>query len=130
MSVPNQPYPRQPYPYARSPRVRRPHPWPLRLTLLTFSGAILLVFVLIILVAGYEFVHQDEIYPGVSTVLGVDLAGMHRQEAIAALSHRFTYADNATFTFRYGDQSWEFTAAELGVAAELSRLEKEAQPLG
>ena len=100
MSVPNQPYPRQPYPYARAPRVRRPNPWPLRLTLLTFSGAILLVFVLMILVAGYEFVHQDEIYPGVSTVLGVNLAGMHRQEAITALSNRFTYADDATFTFR------------------------------
>jgi vancomycin resistance protein YoaR len=118
MSVPNQPYPRQPYPYARTPRVRRPNPWPLRLTLLTFSGAILLVFVLMILVAGYEFVHQDEIYPGVSTVLGVDLAGMHRQEAITALSDRFTYADDATFTFRYGERSWKFTAAELGVALD------------
>ena len=119
MSVPNQPYPRQPYPYAHAPRTRRPNPWPLRLTLLTFSGAILLMFVLMILVAGYEFVHQDEIFPGVSTVLGVDLAGMHRQEAIAALSDQFTYADNATFTFRYGEQTWEFTAAELGVALDV-----------
>jgi vancomycin resistance protein YoaR len=118
MSVPNQPYPRQSYPYARAPRARRPNPWPLRLTLLTFSGAILLVFVLMILVAGYEFVRQDEIYPGVSTVLGVDLAGMHRQEAIAALSDRFTYANDATFTFRYGERSWKFTAAELGVALD------------
>jgi vancomycin resistance protein YoaR len=118
MSVPNQPYPRQRqmYPYARQPR--RPNPWPLRLTLLTFSGAILLVFVLMILVAGHEFVHQDEIYPGVSTVLGVDLAGMHRQEAIAALSDRFTYADDAIFTFRYGERSWAFTAAELGVTLD------------
>jgi vancomycin resistance protein YoaR len=117
----SQPYPPQMYPYARAPRSRprRPNPWPLRIMLLTFSGAILLIFVIMILVAGYEFVHQDEIYPGVSTVLGVDLAGMHRQEAIAALSKRFDYADDATFTFHYGDQSWEFTAAELGVALDV-----------
>lgn len=115
MSVPNQPYPRQPYYYG----AQRAHPWPLRLTLLTISGAILLVFVMLILVAGYEFVHQDEIYPGVSTVFGVNLAGMTRQEAVAALSERFAYADQATFTFRYGDQSWQYTAAELGVALDV-----------
>jgi vancomycin resistance protein YoaR len=115
MSVPNQPYPQQPYYYG----AQRAHPWPLRLTLLTISGAILLVFVMMILVAGYEFVHQDEIYPGVSTVFGVNLAGMTRQEAVAALSDRFAYADQATFTFRYGDQSWQYTAAELGVALDV-----------
>jgi hypothetical protein len=119
MNAPNQPYPRQPYPYARAPRPRRVNPWPLRLTLLSFAGVILLFFVMMILVAGYEFVHQDEIYPGVSTVLGVNLAGMNRQEAIAALSDRFAYADEATFTFRYGDRTWEFTAAELGVALDV-----------
>jgi vancomycin resistance protein YoaR len=119
MSAPNQPYPRQPYPYARAPRPRRARPWPLRLTLLFFAGVILLFFVMMILVAGYEFVHQDEIYPGVSTVLGVDLAGMNRQEAIATLSDRFAYADQATFTFHYGDRSWKFTAAELGVSLDV-----------
>jgi vancomycin resistance protein YoaR len=103
------------YPYA----ARRSHPWPLRLMLLTISGVFLLIFVLIILVAGYEFVHRDEIYPGVSTIFGVNLAGMDRQAAIAALSDRFTYADEATVTFRYGEQSWQFTAAELGVALDV-----------
>ncbi len=115
MSTPNLPYPRQPsasYPYA--PR-RHANPWGLRLFLLTITGTLLLFFVLAIIVAGYEFVHQDEIYPGVSSVLGVDLTGMSRQEAIAALSKQFTYADNATFVFRYGDAQWEYTAADLGV---------------
>ena len=111
------------YPYLSrrgAPR-RRPSPWPLRLFLLTLAGATLLVFLLMIIVAGYEFLHQDEIYPGVSTVLGVDLAGMSRQEAAAALETRFTYPDDAVFVLRYGGRSWEFTARELGV-----RLDAEA----
>src|SRR5690606_9415003 len=94
MSAPNVPYPRYPAParMARPPR-RHMNPWVIRLALLGVTGLILLFFTLLVLVSGYQFVHQDEIYPGVSTVLDVDLAGMTRQEAIAALSERFTYAD-------------------------------------
>ncbi len=105
------------YPYRRQRFApsRRPNPWPLRLFWLTLSGAALLFFLLMIMVAGYEFLHQDEIYPGVSTVLGVNLAGMTRQEAISALEARFTYPDEAVFVFRYGGRNWEFTARELGV---------------
>jgi hypothetical protein len=36
---------------------------------------------------------------------------MTRQEAIAALSDRFTYADEATFTLRYEGRTWDFSAA-------------------
>ncbi len=104
-----------PYPRRRVSSVRRANPWPLRLFLLTSTGAVLLFFVLMIVVAGYEFLHQDEIYPGVSTVFGVDLAGMTRQEAIVALETRFTYPDDARFVFRYEGRHWEFTARELGV---------------
>jgi vancomycin resistance protein YoaR len=95
------------------------NPWALRLTLLFFFGLVLLVLVMMIVLTGYEFLHEDEIYPGVSTVLDMDLAGMTRQEAAAALSDRFTYPDEAVFTFRYGDQSWQFTAGELGVQLDI-----------
>ena len=119
MSAPNLPYSRQPrYPYA--PTQQRLNPWLLRLLLLFFSGVLLLVFVMMMLVAGYEFLHQGEIYPGVSTVFGVDLAGMSRQEAMAALSERFVYADDAVFVFRYGDQTWQFTARDLGVELDVA----------
>ncbi|HVO68889.1 MAG TPA: VanW family protein [Aggregatilineaceae bacterium] len=124
MNAPNLPYRRQPSPYSQPPATtyqQRLNPWVVRLTLLFLSGLILLFFVLMIMVAGYEFLHRDEINPGVSTILDLNLAGMSRQEAIAALSNQFTYADQATFAFRYGDQSWEFTASELGVS-----LDKEA----
>ncbi len=110
-------YPRQvPQPYYRR-RHRQQHlnPWILRLVLLTLTGAVLLAFIFVIIITGYEFLHQDQIYPGVSTIFGLDITGMTRQEAIAALSKQFTYDERATFVFRYGDQAWEFTAGELGV---------------
>lgn len=129
MSAPNISYSR-PSRYFHAPVQRRVNPWFLRLTLLTITGVLLLFFVLVILVMGYEFVHQGEIYPGVSTVFGVDLAGMSRQEAIAALSDRFTYAQDATFTFRYGEQTWQFTAEELGVMLDVEATVEAAYQAG
>jgi len=102
------------------------NPWVIRLALLGVTGLILLFFTLLVLVSGYQFVHQDEIYPGVSTVLDVDLAGMTRQEVIAALSERFTYADEATFVFRHGEQTWDYSAADLGVSLDVQATVDEA----
>lgn len=127
MSTPNVSYPRR-YPYA--PQQRRTNPWILRLTLLTISGVLLLIFIVMILVMGYEYLHQGEIYPGVSTVFGVNLAGMSRQEAVVALEDRFTYGADATFTFRYGDQSWTYTAGELGVALDIEATVDAAYEIG
>ena len=91
------------------------NPWILRLILLGSTGVMLLVFSLVALVAGYQFMTQDQIYPGVSPVYGSEIAGMTRQEAIIALSERSDYGDLAVFTFQYGEQRWEFSGAELGV---------------
>ncbi|NLX11007.1 MAG: hypothetical protein GXY36_15260 [Chloroflexi bacterium] len=118
MSAPNVPYSRQPSPYLRA-QSRRLNPWVIRLPLLIVSGVILLGLVLIILVSGYQIAHQDEILPGVSTVYDLNLAGMTRDEAITALAQRFAYADEATFTFRYGDQEWTLSAGDLGVALDV-----------
>jgi len=117
MTVPSRPYPHPSYRPASGSR--QVNPWTVRLPILMLTGMILLVLVLAILVAGYEFLHRDEIYPGVSTVLGVNIAGMTRQEAIAALEKQSTYADEAVFTFQYGEQSWDFKASELGVSFDV-----------
>ncbi len=131
MSAPNVPYPRYPAPsrLARPPR-QQANPWVIRLALLSVTGLILLFFVMLVLISGYQFLHQDEIYPGVSTVLDVNLAGLTRQEAIAALSERFTYADEATFVFRYGEQTWEHSAADLGVTLDVQATVDEAFEAG
>ena len=120
MSAPHLPYSHPPYPYPHRRPARAPvNPWVPRLILLSLTGIVLVFFALVLVVTGYQFVHHNEIYPGVSTVLGVNLSGMTRQEAVHALTNRFTYADSATFTFTYGDQRWEYTAGELGVALDV-----------
>ncbi|MCL4239055.1 MAG: VanW family protein [Anaerolineae bacterium] len=128
MSAPNLPY-SHPRPYARP--VRPPlNPWVTRLFMLTLTGVVLLLCVLAILVSGYQFLHRDQIHPGVSTVMGVDLAGMTRQEAIQALAGRFAYADSATFTFHYGSQTWQYSAAQLGVALDIEATVDAAYRVG
>ncbi len=126
MTAPNLPYS---YRHAPLPQ-RRMNPWVLRIPLLAIAGTLLLIFLLMIMVAGYEFLHQDEIYPGVSTVFGLDLSGMTRQEAITALERQFAYPDEATFTFQYGEQRWDFTARELGVQLDTGATVDAAYTVG
>ena len=135
MSSPNVPFHRQLPPgaspsYSRKRFDQHLNPWIIRLPLLAFAGIFLLFFVLTILVAGYQFAHEDEIYPGVSTVFGLNLAGMTRQEAVVALDEQFTYPQDATFTFRYGGQSWTYSAAELGVALDVAATVNAAYDAG
>ncbi|MFP4323504.1 MAG: VanW family protein [Anaerolineales bacterium] len=91
------------------------NPWPLRLLLLSLAGAVLLLSMVVALVAGYQFMTQDQIYPGVSSIYGVDVAGMTRAEAVAALSAQESYAQQAQFTFTYADEQWVFSGEELGI---------------
>ncbi len=122
MSSSNIPYPHRPNPYRppyAAPRRRSVNPWLIRLPILAVFGVILFVLVMVMLVAGYQILHRDEIYPGVSTVFDVDLAGMTREEAAAALAQGFSYDEQAVFTFRYGDQVWQYSAGELGVALDV-----------
>ena len=99
----------------RPEQVEEGNPWVLRIILLGSTGVMLLIFSLVALVAGYQFMTQDQIYPGVSPVYGSDISGMTRQEAMIALSEQADYGDQALFTFQYGEQRWEFSGSELGV---------------
>jgi len=131
MSAPHVPYPQPAYRSRRSVRQQRPpNPWLLRVPLLVTFGLILLALVLVILLAGYQFAYRDQILPGVSTVFDLDLAGMTRDEAIVALERRFTYDDEATFTFRYGDQEWTMTGGELGVSFDAAETVNAAYAVG
>jgi vancomycin resistance protein YoaR len=90
------------------------NPWLIRVPVLLFSGAVLLFMLLILLVALFQIGFRDRVMPGVSAY-NVDLTGMTRDQARAALETQFTYADRAVFTFRDGDRFWQATARELGV---------------
>jgi vancomycin resistance protein YoaR len=94
------------------------------------SGVLLFIFVMVGALAGYQFIYQDKIYPGVSSVYGVNLAGMTQNEARTALAERFTYDEEARFIFYYEGQTWEFTAAELGVSFDVEATVNAAYAVG
>src|SRR5215831_3379348 len=116
--VPNSPMPRQqpmqpmqpPQPAKQSSGV---WPWLIRLPMLGVTAMLLLVFLAVLGVAVHQLQYDGLIYPGVSA-FGVKLAGMTKQQAMAALSSRFTYGSDAVFTFRDGTKSWQLSARDLG----------------
>src|SRR5690606_21639916 len=95
------------------------NPWVLRVLLLGITGVILFFFAVVALLAGYQFMIQGQIHTGVSPIYGVDVAGMTEQEAIFALREQPSYENDATFTFRYGAQEWQYDAANLGIAFDV-----------
>lgn len=52
--------------------------------------------------------------PGVRMV-GIDLGGVNRNEAVALLSQQLSYPLTGRVTLSYGDRNWTFTPAELGL---------------
>ena len=89
-------------------------PWFIRLPLLVLSGVILLMLILTIFLGLFQWRFHDRIVPGVSA-FGSDLAGMTPEEAHAMLASKFTYDEDAVFTFRDGESFWQLTAGELDV---------------
>ncbi|MFN8421054.1 MAG: VanW family protein [Anaerolineae bacterium] len=104
-------------------------PWLIRLPLLGAAALILFVFVIAIFVAFHQLQYTDTIFPGVSAY-GIDLSGMTRSEAMAALSARYTYGTDAVFTFRDGGKAWQKTAADLGVSFDPVKTVDEAMAVG
>ncbi len=100
------------------PRTRPPEntesPWAARVLILALLGAALFVMAIVALLIGFQASYADRIMPGVSA-FGVPLGGMTQDEAARVLADKFTFDENAVFTFRYGDQFWQMTAGELGV---------------
>lgn len=107
-----------------------PNPWMLRLPMLIGAGLVLFFFMMVAGFAGYQVMYQDKIYPGVSSVYGVNLSGMTRQEARAALAEKYTYGDDATFVFHYEDETWEYSAEQLGVSFDIDATINDAYTVG
>jgi len=102
-----------------APRTRPPEnldtPWAARVLILALFGAALFVMALAALLMGFQAAYAERIMPGVSA-FGVPLGGMTKDEAARVLADKFTFDDNAVFTFRYdNNQFWQFTAGQLGV---------------
>ena len=93
------------------------NPWLVRIPLLVILGGMLTVTTLIVVFVLFQLSVAGRIAPGVSAY-GIELGGLTQAEAAAALQNAFAYADDTVFTFRYEDEFWQFTAAELGVSLD------------
>lgn len=109
----------------------RSNPWLIRLPLLVVTGSILLVLLLSALLAAYQFYIGNRIVPGVSSY-GLDLGGMTMAAAQDALESRFTYDDQAMFTFRnpVDGRFWQFSARDLGVSFDAEATVNQAYAAG
>jgi vancomycin resistance protein YoaR len=74
----------------------------------------------ILLLVGYESAYTDKVYPGVS-VMGMNMAGMGRAEAEAALNQRFNQLYRQGLTLRLADRTWPVTREEIGLRFDVSR---------
>jgi vancomycin resistance protein YoaR len=105
------------------------NPWLVRVPILFLSGGVLLVLVLTIGVGLFQINYANKIIPGVSAY-GIDLSGMTVEAARQALENSFTYDEDAVFTLRDGDQFWQRSAGELGVAFDAQATAVEAFAIG
>jgi vancomycin resistance protein YoaR len=105
-----------------SPRNPNPepefNPWLVRLPLLLVTGGVLLVGTLAALIIAFQMRYSNLVMPGVASS-GVALGGLTRDEARAALVNSFRYDDQVIFTFRYGDQFWQYSTADLGIGFDV-----------
>jgi vancomycin resistance protein YoaR len=95
------------------------------------TALVVFTLVLAVNVAAYQSQHNNRIYTGVS-VMGVDLSGLTADEARAALAEAFAYSQDelVTFTDPTSQQSWTRSAADLGVAPDLTGMVAAAYDVG
>ncbi len=116
-------------PYERSTRRSALLAWLIRIPLLGATAIIMLFLLAALYLALHQLQFSQLIYPGVSA-FGTDLSGLTPQQAAAALAARFTYGENAVFTFRDGERFWQRTAAELGVTYDPQKTVEAAYQIG
>lgn len=64
---------------------------------------------------------RGKIYPGVH-VLGIDVSGMTPEEGETTLRARLRDFEQHALTFVFGDQSWDATLADLGMAVDYTSI--------
>lgn len=117
-----------------APRVRQPelaplNPWPVRLLLLALWSGTLLVAALAVIAIAATRMYAGTILPGVSA-LGIPLGGLTESEAADLLRQRLSFGQGTTFTFRDGEKTWQFTAAELGLSLDADAAARDAMTAG
>lgn len=95
----------------------------LPISLLIFSGMLALLLV------GFEIVHVDRIYPGV-TVQNQDLSGLSLEEAQSLLAKAVTYTYEGKINLSYGEKTWQAHPIDFGYLIDPSFSAREAYAHG
>ncbi len=101
----------------------------LRLAVLTFLGLCLLAPLLAFALLAAQTSLAERIVPGVQ-VAGIDVGGMTRAQASAALAEQYQSLETTRYTFVDGGQAWTATAAELGLSFPAATLVENAFAIG
>lgn len=100
-----------------------------RLARMTWVGSIAFVALLIAVVVGFQYAERDQIRSGV-TAFGVDLGGMSRDEARAALVEATSERASQPITLVDGTQTWQITEHDLGLRFDIDGALDEAFSTG
>ncbi|MEW6552721.1 MAG: L,D-transpeptidase/peptidoglycan binding protein [Actinomycetota bacterium] len=93
-------------------------------------GTVVLFFILASSVMVYaDSRHRGEMFPN-TMVLGVDVTGMTREEAIAAVNEQAVQPMMMPFTLSFRDSQWSLNPAELGLQVDVEALVDQAYDAG
>jgi vancomycin resistance protein YoaR len=92
------------------------------------SGALTFI-ALATIISAYQIAIAGSIVPGVSAN-GIGLGGLTVPEAAERLDTAFTYDDDTVITFRFEDDFWQATAAELGLQFDAETTARNAFAAG
>jgi vancomycin resistance protein YoaR len=109
--------------------LRRTIYWITQLAILMAYVLAINVLVASLAVLVYEWRYQHSIYPGV-TVLDLDLGGLGLREATALLDYHFNPYQGEQLTLRYGQQSWQASASDLGANLDAAATAVSAYAVG
>jgi len=115
----------KPYPSPRAPWLVRL----LRLAILAFMGLSLLALLLAAGALAFQIAIQDRVVPGVK-VADIDIGGLTRAEAVAALMAGYQDVEAQRYIFRVGERSWTATAGEIGLSFPAEDLVERAYSIG
>ncbi|NWG07849.1 MAG: VanW family protein [Chloroflexi bacterium] len=93
------------------------------------SGMVLFLGLILAWTIGYQLLYAGRIFPGV-TVAGVDLSGLTPSDAAVKLNHSLSYPITGKILFKYGEQAWVATPAELGMVFDPTSSAMTAYDLG
>lgn len=88
-----------------------------------------LVVIALLATLGYQWLNGDRVFPGVSA-FGVDIGGMSRDEAKAALLREFDRSYSRPIELRFADRQWAASLSDLGVRLDADGTVDEAYAIG